>query len=218
LKKTIITIDGPAAAGKTTVSRLLSRELGFLYVDTGAIYRALALSMKEKGIDFKDEKSVEQNLDAEITPMGEKVFLNKKDVSSFIRTEEISMGASIISSYSSVRNYLLSVQREIGLKFDSVFEGRDMGTKVFPEAQVKFYLDAKLETRAERRFKQLKEKGEKTDFAKVFSDLEKRDIQDMTRKHSPLEPARDSLIIDSTLINASEVKLKMAEIIKSVIS
>lgn len=218
MKKTIITIDGPAAAGKTTVSRLLSRELGFLYVDTGAIYRALALSMKEKGIDFKDEKSVEQNLDAEITPMGEKVFLNKKDVSSFIRTEEISMGASIISSYSSVRNYLLSVQREIGLKFDSVFEGRDMGTKVFPEAQVKFYLDAKLETRAERRFKQLKEKGEKTDFAKVFSDLEKRDIQDMTRKHSPLEPARDSLIIDSTLINASEVKLKMAEIIKSVIS
>lgn len=218
MKKTIITIDGPAAAGKTTVSRLLSRELGFLYVDTGAIYRALALFMKEKGIDFKDEKSVEQNLDAEITPMGEKVFLNKKDVSSFIRTEEISMGASIISSYSSVRNYLLSVQREIGLKFDSVFEGRDMGTKVFPEAQVKFYLDAKLETRAERRFKQLKEKGEKTDFAKVFSDLEKRDIQDMTRKHSPLEPARDSLIIDSTLINASEVKLKMAEIIKSVIS
>lgn len=215
MKKNIITIDGPAAAGKTTVSRLISAELGFQYVDTGAIYRALALFMKKKGIGFEDEKKVEENLFAEIRPMGEKVLLDGEDVSLFIRTEEISMGASIISSYGKVRNYLLDVQKEIALDYDSVFEGRDMGTAVFPEADVKFYLDADLSVRAERRFQQLSGKGENPVYETVYSDLEKRDIQDMTRKHSPLRPAEDAVIIDSTIISAGDVKEKMIEIIKS---
>jgi len=214
VKKKTITIDGPAAAGKTTVSRLISDELGFVYVDTGAIYRALALYMKNNEIDFQNKKKVEENLNAEISPVNEKIFLNNVDVSKFIRTEEISMGASIISSYQKVRDYLLDIQRNIGREFDSVFEGRDMGTKVFPQAQIKFYLDADIETRAKRRFNQLREKGENPLYEIIYKDLEKRDIQDMTREHSPLKPAFDAFLIDSTLIDAIEVKKKMIEIIK----
>jgi len=218
LKKHIITIDGPAAAGKTTISRSISKELGFLYVDTGAIYRALALFMKNKMIDFEDKTKVEENLFAKIRPKGEKVFLDNKDVSSFIRTEEISMGASIISSYEKVRSYLLNVQRYISLEFDCVFEGRDMGTRVFPEAEFKFYLDADLEIRARRRFSQLKEIDENSVYETIYNDLKKRDLQDMTRKHSPLKPAPDSVVIDSTSIDLDQVCEKMLKVIRSSIS
>lgn len=214
MKKNTITIDGPAAAGKTTVSRLISNELGFVYVDTGAIYRALAFYMKKKGIDFQNEKIVVENLNPKIRPSGEKIFLNNEDVSNEIRTEDISMGASIISSYGKVRDYLLDIQRNVGEEFDCVFEGRDMGTKVFPMAQIKFYLDAALETRVKRRFNQLIEKRENPVFEKVYQNLEKRDIQDMTRIHSPLKPAMDAILIDSTLMDAICVKDKMIEIIK----
>ncbi|MCB9481857.1 MAG: (d)CMP kinase [Desulfobacteraceae bacterium] len=210
-----ITIDGPAAAGKTTLSRIISEDLGFVYVDTGAIYRALAFYMKKNNIDFKDEIKVCKNLNSKIRPSGEKIFLNNEDVSNFIRTEEISMGASIISSYQKVRDYLLDIQRNIGKEFDCVFEGRDMGTKVFPMAQIKFYLDADIETRARRRFNQLKDKGENPLYEKVYADLEKRDSQDMKRKHSPLKPASDAFLIDSTLIGVNEVREKMIGIINS---
>jgi cytidylate kinase len=205
-KNFIITIDGPAAAGKTTVSRLAADELNFDYVDTGALYRALAYFILSLNISPEDENGVVQNLDkAEIDLKNNKVLLNNVDISGEIRTPEVSMAASKVSSYKAVRDFLLGLQKKIGSEKNAVFEGRDMGTSVFPHADLKFYLTADLKERAKRRFLQAGKKSEQT-FEQVMEDMEKRDYADMNREHSPLKPAEDAFKIDSTDISAEDVK------------
>ncbi len=207
MDKILITIDGPAAAGKTSVSRLVAKELSLKYVDTGALYRALAYFIMKKGIAFNDESCVSKNISGAVIKLDQSmVFLNGKDISSQIRTPEISMGASIISAYKDVRARLLELQKDIGRKKNAVFEGRDMGTVVFPYADFKFYLTADIGVRAKRRYLQLNENQENLhSFDEIFADLEKRDRQDMSRVNSPLKAASDAVIIDSTDIGIDEV-------------
>lgn len=205
-KNFIITIDGPAAAGKTTVSRLAAGELNFDYVDTGALYRALAYYILSLNISPEDEDAVVQNLDkADIDLKNNQVLLNNDDISGKIRTPEVSMAASKVSSYKPVRDFLLGLQKKIGSEKNAVFEGRDMGTSVFPQADLKFYLTADLKERAKRRFQQAGKNSDQT-FEQVMDQMEKRDYDDMNREHSPLKPAADSFKIDSTDISAEQVK------------
>jgi cytidylate kinase len=207
----IVTIDGPSGAGKGTVARAVAKRLGFTYLDTGAMYRAVALLVKRKGIDPDDEKKIgdallESHVSLQDTPdHGLRVFLNREDITEEIRTPEISRLSSHIATKKIVRDVLKGMQRRIGLKGNIVVEGRDMGTYVFPDADFKFYLDASLSERAKRRWLQLKEIGIKEDLEKVKADIEQRDRQDMEREESPLHPASNAVIIDTTDLTAEEV-------------
>ena len=201
-KKIVVTIDGPAGAGKTTASRILARRLGYKYIDTGALYRGIALAAKEADVDPDRPDQLQELLDRltlEFVFTGDELRLrvNGKDVSDRIRTPEISMAASAVSAKPIVRAFLLDVQRRMGREKGAVFEGRDMGTVVFPEAEVKFYLDAALENRALRRYKEL-ESDKNITLDRIRADMEKRDYNDCHRELAPLKPAADAIKIDSS--------------------
>ncbi len=199
----IITIDGPAGSGKSTISRLLAKKINFLYLDTGAMYRAVALAANRAGISLGNGERLGdlcRSLDlyfetGEDTP---RLFLNHEDISMAIRSPEIDIAASTVSAVKEVREAMTDLQRKMARGVNIVAEGRDMGTVVFPGAQYKFFLTASADARAERRFKERLLRGESVSSASVSAELKKRDHQDETRALAPLKPAADAIIIDST--------------------
>jgi cytidylate kinase len=209
MKKLLITIDGPAGAGKTTVSRTLADRLGYRYIDTGALYRAVALAVKRRGCSPENDAEIKR-VCAEIElrfvqkEEGWCLFLNREDISDRIRTADITMLASAISARPVVREYLLDLQRNLGKEKAAVFEGRDMGTVVFPEADLKFFLDASTQARALRRYGELKSNSTQT-LEEVGLDIQRRDHNDSTRELAPLKAAQDAIMVDSTDLSVAEV-------------
>lgn len=211
----IIAIDGPSGAGKSTLGKRLAKELGLLYLDTGAMYRAAALAVLENGgkpENAENAESVVSNINIELsgTPEDYHVFLNGKDVSQRIRTPVVSQAASIISAIPAVRRILVERQRELGARGRGcVLDGRDIGTVVFPEADVKFFLTASPESRAARRLKELKLKHAEANFEETLSEITERDERDANRADSPLRKADDAIEIDSTDLTLEKVIEKM---------
>ena len=198
-----VAIDGPAGAGKSTVARGAAKELGYIYVDTGALYRTVALAATRNGVLESAEKTEQMlkdiTVDLAIDDAGAQcVYLNGEDVSSLIRTPEISMAASNVSKIPAVRAFLLGLQRDIAAKNNVIMDGRDIATVVLPDAQVKIFLTASPECRAERRYKELLEKGENVKYDDVLADVNARDYQDSHREIAPLKPAEDSVIADTS--------------------
>lgn len=209
MKKFLITIDGPAGAGKTSVSRALAERLGYQYIDTGALYRGVAYEVRNQDIDPENESELAALCNRLQLAFKKKssqlrLYSDDVDISDQIRTPEISMLASAVSAKSVVREYLLDVQRAIGRQKAAVFEGRDMGTVVFPAADVKFFLDASSQTRAQRRYDELKSKSSQT-LKQVEKDMQHRDNNDRSRSLAPLKPADDAILIDSTDLTLREV-------------
>lgn len=212
----LVVIDGPAGAGKTTISRKLSQRLGFRYVDTGALYRSIALYMVESGIDVLDKDRIIKGLESIEIKLSEQgdIILNGEIVSDKIRQPEISMAASKVSALKEVRSFLFEIQRNIGADKRAVFEGRDMGTIVFPDADIKFFLTASPKIRAERRFLEIKDKTDQR-FEDVFEDMKKRDKADMERENAPLKQAEDAILIDSSEMSLEDVVDKMVFAVKN---
>ena len=208
-KRLVITIDGPAGAGKTTVSRALADRLGYKYIDTGALYRGVAYEAISKGLSYDDDRGLESmcaglrfkfiRIEKEL-----RLISNDSDITDLIRTPEITMFASAVSARSVVRKYLLDLQRDMGREKGVVFEGRDMGTVVFPDADIKFFLDASHKNRALRRHREMEQETSQT-LEDVERDMKQRDENDSSRELAPLKPAEDAEIIDSTDISANEV-------------
>lgn len=214
-----IAIDGPAGAGKSSIAKLVSKELGYIYVDTGALYRTVGLYSIRKGIDTKDAQAVTATLKDIEVKLGfvdgaQHVFLNGEDVSEAIRTPEASMGASNVSAIPAVRTFLFDLQRDIAKNNNCIMDGRDIGTVVLPDAQIKLFLTASPEARAERRYKELIEKGEKVDFQDVLDDINKRDYQDSHREIAPLKQAEDAVLVDNSGCNLEEGVALVIGIIK----
>ena len=214
-----IAIDGPAGAGKSTIAKKVAKELSFIYVDTGAMYRAVALYLQKKGIDGTDSQAVAEHCqEAEVSIRyedGEQlVILNGENVNACIRTEEVGNMASRTSANPAVRAHLLNLQRNLAAKNNVVMDGRDIGTVVLPDAQVKIFLTASVETRANRRYEEYLAKGEKADLEAIKKDIEIRDHQDMTREISPLRQAKDAVLVDSSEMNIEEVVAAILEIYK----
>lgn len=214
-----IAIDGPAGAGKSSIAKLVSKELGYIYVDTGALYRTVGLYSIRKGINTKDAEAVTATLkDIEVrlgfVDGAQHVFLNGEDVSDAIRTPDASMGASNVSAIPAVRTFLFDLQRDIAKNNNCIMDGRDIGTVVLPEAQIKLFLTASPEARAERRYKELIEKGEKVDFQEVLDDINKRDYQDSHREIAPLRQAEDAILVDNSGCNLEEGTALVLGIIK----
>lgn len=212
-KPILITIDGPAGAGKTTVSKALAEALGYRYVDTGALYRAVALAAQREGVSPEDDDGLDRvcrglTLAFERAENGTRLLLNGEDVTGLIRTPEMSMLASAVSARPVVREFLFSVQKELGHRREAVFEGRDMGTVVFPDAEVKFFLDASTRVRAQRRYREMAPTASMT-LDEVEQDIVRRDKNDSTRSIAPLKPAQDAVIIDSSDVSVDEVVEKM---------
>lgn len=198
-----VAIDGPAGAGKSTVARGAAKELGYIYVDTGALYRTVALAATRNGVLESAEKTEQMlkdiTVDLAFDDAGAQcVYLNGENVSSLIRTPEISMAASNVSKIPAVRAFLLGLQRDIAAKNNVIMDGRDIATVVLPDAQVKIFLTASPECRAERRYKELLEKGENVKYDDVLADVNARDYQDSHREIAPLKPAEDSVIADTS--------------------
>ena len=205
-----IAIDGPAGAGKSTIAKRLAKKLGFIYVDTGAMYRAMAYYFLQHDIDAKDESAIAAacpDVDVTITyENGEQqVLLNGENVNGVIRNEEVGNMASSTSVYPVVREKLVELQRQLAKSADVIMDGRDIGTCVLPNAQVKIYLTASSATRAKRRFDELTEKGVSCDLAEIEKDIIDRDYRDMHRETSPLCQAEDAVLVDSSEMNIDEV-------------
>lgn len=218
-KLLLVTIDGPAGAGKTTVSKMLAEYLGYKYFDTGALYRGVAYEAKKNNISCDDDAGLERlcstlSLEFIRNKKGLRLFSNHFDITNEIRTPEMSMLASAVSARMVVRNYLLFLQKELGKEKGAVFEGRDMGTVVFPKADVKFYLDASITARAKRRYKELVGKKDSPTLEKIENDMKHRDENDRNRKLAPLKAAKDAIIIDSTDLDIEAVVNHMLSCIK----
>ena len=215
-----IAIDGPAGAGKSTIAKRVAAELGYLYVDTGAIYRTVGYHMSLMGIGPRDKDGIERciddvNIRIEHQADGvQHMILNGQDVTELIRTPEMSMMASGVSAQPCVRAYLLDMQRELARTHNVVMDGRDIGTVVLPDAQVKVYLTASAEVRADRRWKELIAKGEKVTYEEVYLDVVKRDEQDMTRKIAPLKCADDAEVLDCSYLTIDQVVAEMLELVR----
>lgn len=209
----VIAIDGPSGAGKSSVSRLVAKRLGYQYLDTGALYRALALHLLRKGVDPEgaDGDIANASKDADIRLDSEEVFLNGEDVSDAIRTPECGHYASVFSARRSVREHLLNLQKEAALRFNVVAEGRDMTTVVFPDADVKIYLDASEESRAKRRYRQLNEKGMSITMGQALNDVRERDFRDRNRDIAPLRMAEDAVYLDTTNMELEQVVDKIVK-------
>ncbi len=207
---TIITIDGPAGAGKSTISKLVAKKMGFVYLDTGAMYRAVALMAKRSGIDFSDGSALKvmcSKMDMNFVPDGDtsKLFLGDEDISLAIRSPDMDMRASSISAVMEVRAAMTELQRKLGGKGKLVAEGRDMGTVVFSNTEHKFFLTASVEERAQRRFAERKARGESIDIESIKVDMQKRDEQDSSRAIAPLHPAEDAFVIDTDSLTIDQV-------------
>ena len=205
-----VAIDGPAGAGKSTIAKLVAKEKGYIYVDTGAMYRGLAIHFLDKGIQPQEtEKVIEACKDAEVTIAYEDavqhVYLNGKDISSRLRNEEVGNMASVTSAIPEVRKKLLELQQNLAKTQNVIMDGRDIGTCVLPHADVKVYLTASVETRAKRRYQELQEKGEDCNLEEIAHDIEERDHRDMTREIAPLKQAEDAVLVDSSDMTIAEV-------------
>ena len=205
-----IAIDGPAGAGKSTIAKRVAKDLGFVYVDTGAMYRALAVHFINCGVNAEDKETVisaVKDADVSIKYIDgvQHVFLNGDDVTGRLRTEEVGNMASMTSAVPEVRARLLELQRGLAEAEDVIMDGRDIGTNILPNAELKIYLTASVDTRAMRRFKELTEKGEECDIEVIKKDIEDRDYRDMTRETAPLKQADDAHLVDSSYMNIDEV-------------
>ncbi len=219
----IIAIDGPSGAGKSTITRQLAECFGYLYIDTGAMYRALALAVQRAGVAEDDDAEVlkvcrQAKLSFRIEGGGSHIILNGEDVSDLIRTPEISLLTSRIAGKQPVRELLLVVQRDMGQDGGVILEGRDIGTVVFPDADLKFFLSASAEERGRRRYIELKSKGQQVDIAQTITEMVARDKQDEGRDHAPLCRAEDAIAVDSTHISIGEVVEGMAQVIEDRLS
>lgn len=212
----IIAIDGPAGSGKSTVARLLAERLGYIYVDTGAMYRALTLKALRENLDLNDQAKLtalakETEIDISDDQSGRiKVILDNEEVTSLIRTPELTNSVSYLAKVKGVREKMVEAQRRIGRRRKCVFEGRDIGTVVFPEAKYKFYLDAEFPERVRRRHKELLEQGGHLSYEETEKDLKVRDHRDMNREIAPLKKAEDAVYIDTTAMDIEEVVDKLA--------
>jgi cytidylate kinase len=216
----IVAIDGPAGAGKSTVARRLADALGFVFVDTGALYRMVAVAAKRAGIAWSDANAVGELANALVArgaiafdrdvSLGVRVWLDGKDVTDAIREPDIGMGASTVSAHKAVRDALLDLQRQAGRAGGVVLEGRDIGTVVFPDAEVKFFLTARPEVRAKRRFDELTAKGQQVTLEDTLADVRRRDEQDTTRAVAPLRQAEDAVLVDNSDFGVDETVARMA--------
>lgn len=214
-----IAIDGPAGAGKSTIAKTASKELGFIYVDTGALYRTVGLNALRLGKDTKSADEVVptlEGLDVSLRFVNgeQRVFLGEEDVSAAIRQNEVSMAASNVSAIPKVREFLFDLQRDIAKKNNCIMDGRDIGTVVLPDAQIKIYLTASAEARADRRFKELTEKGQVVEYDVILKEIKERDYQDMNREIAPLKQADDAVLVDTTELTLEESIDCMIKVIK----
>src|SRR5512135_1213122 len=220
-KKLVIAIDGPSGAGKSTLARLLASRLGYIYIDTGAMYRAVGWKAKREGIDPDDEGALADlcrrtEVTIKLDASDPRFYVDGRDVSGEIRTPEMGMMASAVSKSRAVRERLLVLQRELGKNGGVVMDGRDIGTIVFPDADVKFYLDASAEERGRRRYLELRAKGMDVDRARITQEIEERDKQDSGREIAPIKQADDALLIDSSSMSIDEVLNRMVSEIAKV--
>ena len=205
-----IAIDGPAGAGKSTIAKLVAKELGFLYVDTGAMYRSIALYFIENNVNLEEEQEIfdacsKINIEIKYEDGVQQVYLNDRNVSTLIRQEQVGNMASKAAAKKAVRDKLLSLQRDIAAENDVIMDGRDIGTFVLPDAEIKIYLTASVKTRAKRRYDELVAKGENPDIEKIEADIEQRDYQDMNREIAPLKQAEDAVYLDTSDMNIEQV-------------
>ena len=216
-----IAFDGPAGAGKSSIAKLVAKKLSFVYVDTGAMFRTVAYYFLSQGKDPSDAEMVTEecekiSISIEYKDGAQHIFLDGTDVSTEIRQEEVGKNASVVAKNQAVRNRLLALQRQMAEKQEVIMDGRDIGTVVLPDAQVKIYLTASASVRAERRYKELVEKGETCNLKKIEEDIIARDEQDMNREISPLKQAEDAVLVDSSYMTIEEVVDKIIEIVEKV--
>lgn len=214
-----IAIDGPAGAGKSTIAKMAAKKLDFIYVDTGAMYRAMALYFLRREIDAKDEKKIAEacehiNVTIAYQEGEQQVLLNGENVNAFIRTEEVSMMTSNTSKYPAVREKLLYLQRELAAANNVIMDGRDIGTCVLPDAELKIYLTASASERAKRRYLEQKERGVESDLAQIERDIIARDEQDMYREIAPLKQAEDAIYLDTSDMTIEEVVTKIVSLVQ----
>lgn len=216
-----IAIDGPAGAGKSTLARLLAAELGFLYVDTGAIYRTVGLFAHREGADLDDPQAVAETLPRlevgmDYGPDGlQRMYLNGEDVTRAIRDNEVSQYASRVSAVPAVRGYLLEMQRRLAREHDVIMDGRDIGTVVLPQAELKVFLTADARDRARRRYEELMERGQRVEFGQILKDVEERDARDTQREISPLRKAEDAVELDTTGDGQEESFRRLLELVRA---
>ena len=214
-----VAIDGPAGAGKSSVAKAAAQELGFVYVDTGAIYRTIALYVLRQGVDPHQASAVEALLpqvqvSLEYTQQGQKMLLNGEDVTALIRTPEVSMATSACSAIPAVRAYLLQLQRDLAAENNVLMDGRDIGTVVLPHAQLKVFLTASPEERASRRVAQLEKAGQQADYASILRDIQQRDYQDSHRETAPLRPAEDAVLLDNSSYTFEESVRRLVALVR----